>query len=224
MDNKKMLAIIENVVRMDGTKTFEQERCFNELWEEIYLECMKTLHHIEKKRTFYQDWSEEDFEQEVMIKVFNNLGLYVSQRGKFSTWLSVVATNTYFDHYKKCENKCNDKKIGIRYEVVSMFEERDNQEKTNSIDEYRYVAGVDEEYDNKEVNEKLYAAIDQLRENYRAVIILCDLNGLKTKQVAKILSVRSKDVSQWRYRALEQLRHKLHDELEEELCEEFEIS
>ena len=124
---------------MKDENNYEQELC----WKIFYNECVDVIRTIVYKKnfTFDAEWSQEDFEQDVMIKVFNRLDTYDSECGKFSTWLSYIINRTYYKKYNKAKRE---KEKG--FTVIPMMVENSENNSYNIIDYFKYVHSIEKEY------------------------------------------------------------------------------
>jgi RNA polymerase sigma-70 factor, ECF subfamily len=163
----------------------------------------------------------EDLTQEVFVKVRQGLRNF---RGKsqLSTWIYRIATNAGLDRLRSSsfqrmvqESLSNDSVI----EGEIGIEDKDvwTGEKTPS---------VEQELIRKEMNECIRNFIEKLPENYRTILVLSELEGLKNHEIAKILRVSLDTVKIRLHRARAKLKEELqthcsfyHDERNELACD-----
>lgn len=211
MNNEKIVALIKGIVDAKGQGTYEHEMC----WVELNKECVDALKKIvySKNFTFNAEWDFDDFMQDVMSSIFKNLKIYDATRASFYTWFRTISTRIY---YKNRYNK----------EIISipMYLENEDNEIVNIIDQCKYRTSVENDYFYNLSCEKLYDAINQLRDNYRDVVILCDIEGLKPGEAAKILGQKREVVYRWLNRAHDKLKDFIVAEaMEEDLSNEYEL-
>ncbi len=217
MNNERTLTIVNELVKVNCKRSYVYEM----LWSELYGECIKELRNIVRRReySFASDYSQEDFEQNVMITIFEKLYEYDALRAKFSTWLWKVSTNIYNKFYNERKRL---KENG--FETISMYRENDDNEVVNIIDIDKYSKSVEKEYFYNLSSERLYDAIDNLRDNYRDVVILCDIEGQKPREASKVLGRKSEDVYRWLNRAHDNLeRFIVKEEIEEDFVDEYDL-
>jgi RNA polymerase sigma-70 factor (ECF subfamily) len=123
----------------------------------------------------------EDLLQEVFLKVIENRGKYDSNQ-KFTTWLYALARNHCIDflriekyrkHYSLDTSVAGDE--GGSHAVLEINRSRDKNQEERAID--------------KEINQLFSNGIEQLREEFREVFILREIEGLSLKEIAEIIEV-----------------------------------
>ena len=131
--------------------------------------------------------SADDISQEVFIKIYHNLCSF-REKAKFSTWLYRITVNTTYNHLKKQKRflpLASDQALGVSGNITL-----DN-------------------LDQREKQQLLKKAIEQLPFNYRSVIILKDIEGLSYKDIAKSLRCRIGTVESRLFRARRWLKKML---------------
>lgn len=132
-----------------------------------------------------------DLAQESLIKVFHSIGFYKEQC-TLSTWIYRITMNTCLDELRK-KNTMNKH---ITY-TDSFF----NLEDGSPSPEERIL--------NREKNVYIQKAILQLREDYRAVIVLRDVHGFSYEEIGEILETSLGTVKSRISRARKQLKETL---------------
>jgi len=135
-----------------------------------------------------KDGESEDISQEVFLKIYHSLSSF-RQNCRFSTWLYRVAVNTTYDFLRKRKNLVNDE-IAIE----------------NSISSYD---GPDEVLAKKEEKTMLEKVLAGTPLEYRAALVLKDVEGLNYKQIAEILGCGMGTVASKIYRGREFLKEEL---------------
>ena len=217
MENTKIVEMVKKIVDMKGEKTYECEM----LRGELYNLCVKELRKMAGARqySFSNDYSQEDFEQDVIMIVFEKLNQYDITRGQFNTWIRKIGANIYNKFYNGHKRLSEN---GLR--TISMYVENDENEVSNIIDYYKYSKSVEKELLFNMSSEKIYKTIAQLRENYRKVVVLCDIQGLKPSEAANVLGEKREDVYRWLNRAHDSLEKIIvNEEIEEDIYEDYEI-
>lgn len=147
----------------------------------------------------------EDVTQEIFVKVSQALENFRGE-SKLSTWLYRIATNTALDRLRSpsfqriAQKKSSDDSIE-KSEVEPEDKDISTGEKTPS---------VEQQFVRKEMNKCIRDFIEELPENYRAVVVLSELEGLSNTEIAEILGVTLDTVKIRLHRA----RAKLKKELE----------
>jgi RNA polymerase sigma factor (sigma-70 family) len=143
----------------------------------------------------------EDLTQEAFIKAFSSLKNF-NEEFAFSTWLYKIATNNCIDHIRR-------RKLQM-YSIDKPIESKDS-DYTFELPDESYEA--DKELISGQRARMLQAAIDQLPEKYRRVIMLRHSEERSYEEIAKMLRIPIGTVKAHIFRAREilykQLRHKI---------------
>lgn len=127
----------------------------------------------------------EDLTQEVFIKVGKALNTY-RKESQMSTWIYRIATNAAVDRMRN---------PSFRREVVE--KQPDScLNKANHTEVKENEAGlscqsclIEDQVVHKEMSDCIRGVIENLPDNYRAVVILSQLEGLQNKEIAEILDL-----------------------------------
>jgi RNA polymerase sigma-70 factor (ECF subfamily) len=131
----------------------------------------------------------EDTTQEAFIRAYEKLHTYNMQK-KFSTWLFTVAANL-------CKNKLRRAKFSTALKSESMLvDERDPA----------MIAAQDE------MQQKVRKALDNLRYDYRAPMVLRFYADLDYKEIAEVLDVPEGTIKTRLHRGKQELRRLLEQE------------
>ena len=112
----------------------------------------------------------EDLTQEVFVRVFRSLSSYTP--GTFEGWLHRITTNLFLDMVRR--------RARIRFDALP-----DDAERLPSRD--RGPATV---YDETHFDHDVQAALDALPPDFRAAVVLCDLEGLSYEEIAATLGIK----------------------------------
>lgn len=138
-------------------------------WDEVV-----TLHSARVYRLAYRltgnRHDAEDLTQEVFVRVFRSLSSYTP--GTFEGWLHRITTNLFLDTVRR--------KARIRFEALP-----DDAERLVSRDR-----GPAQEYDDTHFDADVQAALDALPPDFRAAVVLCDLEGLTYEEIASTLGIK----------------------------------
>ncbi|OGS44662.1 MAG: hypothetical protein A2539_06850 [Elusimicrobia bacterium RIFOXYD2_FULL_34_15] len=115
-----------------------------------------------------------DISQEVFIKVFKSLTKFRGE-SSFSTWLYSIAKNIFINESKRYYNK--------KKSIETSLDDNENLKLLNISDGYNVV----EEFEIRELQEKVRQAIQQLPEEFIFVVILYYLEGFSYEEIAKIM-------------------------------------
>ena len=146
----------------------------------------------------------EDLTQEVFTKVSQGLKNFRGE-SQLSTWIYRIATNIAFDRLR---NPSFQQMVQKRLSSDSTAEDKISTE--NVVWTSERTPSIDQQLIRKEMNECIQNFIEELPENYRTVLVLSELEGLKNREIAEILQVSLDTVKIRLHRA----RAKLKKELE----------
>jgi RNA polymerase sigma factor (sigma-70 family) len=128
----------------------------------------------------------EDLTQEVFVRVFRSLASYTP--GTFEGWLHRITTNLFLDQVRR--------KARIRFDALP-----DDAERLPSTDR-----GPAQLYDDTHFDHDVQAALDALPPDFRAAVVLCDLEGLSYEEIAATLGVKIGTIRSRIHRGRSQLR------------------
>ena len=177
----------------------DTELQFQKIYEVFQPKILRYLAHM------VGDNEAEDLTQEVFVKVNQALKTFRGE-SKLSTWLYRIATNAALDRLRSpaCRRMAQ---ITLSDDSIANGEAdvdgRDvwTGEKTPS---------VEQQLVQKEMNECIRGFAEKLPENYRTVLMLSELEGLRNNEIAEILGITLDTVKIRLHRA----RAKLKEELE----------
>jgi RNA polymerase sigma factor (sigma-70 family) len=128
----------------------------------------------------------EDLTQEVFVRVFRSLASYTP--GTFEGWLHRITTNLFLDSARRRQR--------IRFEGLGQ--------------DVSGLAGGDpspaQAFDDRHLDGDIQAALRDLAPEYRAAVVLCDIEGLSYEEIADTLGVKLGTVRSRIHRGRAQLR------------------
>jgi len=129
----------------------------------------------------------EDLTQEVFVRVFRSLSSYTP--GTFEGWLHRITTNLFLDWARR--------KQRIRFEGLGdeMAHRLPGSEPTPA-----------EAFDDTHLDDDVQAALKALPPEYRAAVVLCDIEGFSYEEIAATLGVKLGTVRSRIHRGRAQLR------------------
>lgn len=139
-----------------------------------------------------------DVSQEVFLRVFRFLNSFKAE-SSFSTWIYRITMNICKDSLKK-------RKTSSSFSLTSM---ENDEEYEMEISDIRY--NPENEYERKELSERLRAGIDSLNPLYREVLLLREIGGKSYFEISEILSLDIGTVKSRIARGRESLRKYLSD-------------
>ncbi|PUB32412.1 RNA polymerase sigma-70 factor (ECF subfamily) [Promicromonospora sp. AC04] len=159
-------------------------------WEEIVREHSARVYRLSYRLTGNKQ-DAEDLTQETFIRVFRSLSSYTP--GTFEGWLHRITTNLFLDQARR--------KKRIRMEAMG----DDDGHVADTGDFGRPERG----YEHANLDQDVQKALDALRPEYRAAVVLCDIEGLSYEEIAVTLGVKLGTVRSRIHRARAQLRDAL---------------
>lgn len=148
----------------------------------------------------------EDLTQEVFFKVNQNLKGFRGEPRGLSTWLYRIATNVALDRLRSPSFQ---KMVRNRLSNDSNAECEVATE-VNVVWAGEKAPSVEQQLIRKEMNECIRNFIEKLPENYKTVLVLGELEGLRNQEIAEILGLSVDTVKIRLHRA----RAKIKKELE----------
>lgn len=131
----------------------------------------------------------EDLTQDTFIRVFRSLSNY--QAGTFEGWLHRITTNLFLDMVRR-RNR-------IRMEALPEDYERVPSQTPNP----------EQVYHDARLDPDLQAALDSLAPEFRAAVVLCDVEGLSYEEIGATLGVKLGTVRSRIHRGRQALRDHL---------------
>lgn len=132
----------------------------------------------------------EDLTHDVFIRVFRSLSTY--QPGTFEGWLHRITTNLYLDRMRR--------KQRIRFDALSEDASARLASRT---------PGPEQRYADGHFDDDVQRALDALSPEFRAAVVLCDIEGYSYEEIAATLGVKLGTVRSRIHRGRAQLREAL---------------
>ncbi|AFH49990.1 ECF subfamily RNA polymerase sigma-70 factor [Ignavibacterium album JCM 16511] len=174
----------------------ENQRQLYEDFEREAVPHMDALYNFALKMTGDSDEA-DDLVQETFLKAFRFFDKF--EKGtNCKAWLFRIMKNTYINKYRK-ETKEPDK---VDYEEVENFYENVKPSSTDSAHLEKDI------YDNL-LDDELSEAINSLPEDFKTVVILCDIEGFTYEEIADFIDVPVGTVRSRLHRARKMLFTKL---------------
>ena len=157
------------------------------------------LPHIEALKTFafhltYNESEADDLLQETYLKAYKFIDKY-QQGTNAKAWLFKILKNAYINEYRKRVKK----PIKVDFEEIISYHER------NKTDDVLF-ADLREDIFTNVMGDEVTLAINALPEDFRTVILLCDIEGFTYEEISKILEVPIGTVRSRLFRARNMLK------------------
>lgn len=171
------------------TKPAEQTQTLLPTWEEIVEQHSDRVFRLAYRLTGNRH-DAEDLTQEVFVRVFRSLDSYTP--GTFEGWLHRITTNLFLDGARR--------KQRIRFDALS--DER--AARLTSPAPPPELALTEQAFD-----DDVEVALSTLPPDFRAAVVLCDVEGLSYEEIAEILGTKLGTVRSRIHRGRAMLRRAL---------------
>ena len=163
---------------------------FDAVYRELYPRIQRYLARL----TSYDE--ADDLAQEVFLKISRSLDSFRGE-SSISTWVYRVATNAAMDTVRS---------PAYRARVVSIpvDDSCDAAEARAAIEDN--VSSVEEEAIRSEMSACVQGLVAQLPENYRTVLVLSEIEGMKNSEIAEVLGISLQTVKIRLHRARTRLK------------------
>ncbi|MBK6873449.1 MAG: RNA polymerase sigma factor SigE [Kineosporiaceae bacterium] len=158
-------------------------------WEEVVTQHSARVYRLAYRLTGNQH-DAEDLTQEVFVRVFRSLSSYTP--GTFEGWLHRITTNLFLDQVRR--------KKRIRFDALP--EDADTRIAGSDV-------GPERMWEYNNLDRDVQAALDTLPPEFRAAVVLCDIEGLSYEEIAATLNIKLGTVRSRIHRGRAQLRQAL---------------
>jgi RNA polymerase sigma-70 factor (ECF subfamily) len=178
---------VEPSDELQGTAVFDAtgDRAAMPSWDELVRQHADRVYRLAYRLSGNQH-DAEDLTQETFIRVFRSLQSY--QPGTFEGWLHRITTNLFLDMVRR--------RGRIRMEALP--EDYDRVPADGPTPEQIY-------HDSR-LGPDLQAALDSLPAEFRAAVVLCDIEGLSYEEIGATLGVKLGTVRSRIHRGRQALR------------------
>lgn len=158
-------------------------------WDEIVQNHSSKVFRLAYRLTGNR-FDAEDLTQETFVRVFRSLHNFTP--GTIDGWLHRITTNLFLDQARR-RNR-------IRFDALT----DDAETRLPGKD-----PGPERTFEFNNLDVDIHLALDELAPEFRAAVVLCDLEGLSYEEVAETLGVKLGTVRSRIHRGRSQLRVKL---------------
>lgn len=186
---------IELVEQVCSGETSAYARLVTKYQDRVFNSCWRICGNLEDAR---------DLTQDAFLKALENIGSFRRQ-SSFYTWVFRVAVNLSLSHLRKTKRRRTvslDDELGDRQTQADALSLR---MKPTTVDDASDTAG------DKEVHSRLLHALHELDDEFRAVVVLRDMEGLDYGEIGEILDVPRGTVKSRLHRARMALRASMTD-------------
>ncbi len=158
-------------------------------WEEVVEQHSARVYRLAYRLTGNVH-DAEDLTQDVFVRVFRSLHTY--QPGTFEGWLHRITTNVFLDKMRR--------KQRIRFDALS----EESAARLPSRDR-----SPEQTFEETHLDDDVQRALAALSPDFRAAVVLCDIEGLSYEEVAATLGIKLGTVRSRIHRGRAQLREAL---------------
>jgi RNA polymerase sigma factor (sigma-70 family) len=155
-------------------------------WDEVVREHSARVYRLAYRLTGNVH-DAEDLTQDVFVRVFRSLSSYTP--GTFEGWLHRITTNLFLDGVRR--------KQRIRFDALA----EDAADRVSGREQ-----PPDRVLDDRMLEGDIQAALDELAPDFRAAVVLCDVEGLSYEEIAATLGIKLGTVRSRIHRGRAQLR------------------
>jgi len=159
-------------------------------WEQVVNEHSARVYRLAYRLTGNRH-DAEDLTQEVFVRVFRSLNSYTP--GTFEGWLHRITTNLFLDQVRR--------KQRIRFDALP----DDAGDRLAGQAEL----GPERAWEHNNLDHDVQRALDTLPPEFRAAVVLCDIEGLSYEEIAATLGIKLGTVRSRIHRGRAQLRQAL---------------
>ena len=178
---------VEPSDELTGTAVFDAtgDKTAMPSWDELVRQHADRVYRLAYRLSGNQH-DAEDLTQETFIRVFRSVQNY--QPGTFEGWLHRITTNLFLDMVRR--------RSRIRMEALPEDYDRVPADEPNP----------EQIYHDSRLGPDLQAALDSLAPEFRAAVVLCDIEGLSYEEIGATLGVKLGTVRSRIHRGRQALR------------------
>ena len=178
---------VETTDALQGTAVFDAtgDKAAMPSWDELVRQHADRVYRLAYRLSGNQQ-DAEDLTQETFIRVFRSVQNY--QPGTFEGWLHRITTNLFLDMVRR--------RARIRMEALPEDYDRVPADEPNP----------EQIYHDARLGPDLQAALDSLPPEFRAAVVLCDIEGLSYEEIGATLGVKLGTVRSRIHRGRQALR------------------
>lgn len=178
---------VEATDALQGTAVFDAtgDKATMPSWDELVRQHADRVYRLAYRLSGNQH-DAEDLTQETFIRVFRSVQNY--QPGTFEGWLHRITTNLFLDMVRR--------RARIRMEALPEDYDRVPADEPNP----------EQIYHDSRLGADLQAALDSLPPEFRAAVVLCDIEGLSYEEIGATLGVKLGTVRSRIHRGRQALR------------------
>lgn len=139
-------------------------------WEQVVSEHSARVYRLAYRLTG-DPHDAEDLTHDVFVRVFRSLDGFTP--GTFEGWLHRITTNLFLDRARRRQR--------IRFDALT-------DELSARL--HTHTPSPDQVFDQRHLDADVQRALDALPPQFRAAVVLCDIEGLTYEEVASVLDIK----------------------------------
>ncbi len=171
---------------------------YERIFEEEFYPNVDALYNFAFNLT-YSEADANDLVQETYLKAFRFIDKYIEGTNA-KAWLFKILKNAFINQYRK-ESKRPSK---VDFEDIVSYQNEEDSKYSGYID-------LRQEIYQTMMGDEVTNAVNALPVDFRAVILLCDIEGFTYEEIAKIIDIPIGTVRSRLHRARNMLKEKLKD-------------
>lgn len=121
----------------------------------------------------------EDLVQDTYLRAFRFFNKF-EEGTNFKAWIFKILTNTFINKYRKKAKQ----PVQIEFEKVEyLYTEEEREKRPDNVRQ------IDSAIYEKLFDDKINEALDNLSEDFRIVVLLCDVHGFAYKEISEIVNI-----------------------------------
>lgn len=168
----------------------------DDIFEVELLPNIDSLHTFAYHLTFHEDEA-KDLVQETFLKAYRALDSYEPGTNA-KAWLFKILKNAYINQYRKKVRR----PTKVDYEDYIGYQDKEDQSTVDFLD-------LREEIFDNLIGDEVTSAVNSLPVDFRAVILLCDVEDFTYEEISKIIDIPIGTVRSRLHRARNMLKEKL---------------
>lgn len=169
--------------------------------EELLMRAQEAAYRVSLLVCGHQE-DAEDVMQDALMRTYQHVHEIAAPEA-FRTWLYTTVRNACLMKRRR--------RVGEPARHVSIEQDGGTEDRAGPVEVEAPTRTADEQLLNAWVGERLRAALRELPDSYRAVVVLREIEGLSTREVAGIVQLSEANVKTRLHRARAMLRERLGD-------------
>ena len=178
------------------TQKTQEMQNYERIFDEEFYPHADALYNFAYNLT-YNDEDANDLVQETYMKAFRFIDKYIAGTNA-KAWLFKILKNGFINQYRKKSKRPSQ----VDYEEVINYHDQENSNYSGHIDLRQEI------YQNM-MGDEVTNAVNGLPVDFRAVILLCDIEGFSYEEISKIMDIPIGTVRSRLHRSRNMLKEKL---------------